>query len=98
MRVYLGSDHAGFELKEHLVAWLTANGHDPVDCGPAVYDAVDDYPPYVLRAAERTVADQGSLGIVIGGPGHGEALPPSKGKGRRARRAWEQAPARPGPE
>ena len=43
MRVYLGSDHAGFELKEHLVAWLTANGHDPVDCGPAVYDAVDDY-------------------------------------------------------
>lgn len=88
MRVYLGSDHAGFELKEHLVAWLTANGHDPVDCGPAVYDAADDYPPYVLRAAERTVADPGSLGIVIGGSGNGEAIAANKVKGVRAALAW----------
>lgn len=44
MRVYLGSDHAGFELKNHLVEWLKANGHEPVDCGPQIYDAVDDYP------------------------------------------------------
>jgi ribose 5-phosphate isomerase B len=90
MRVYLGSDHAGFELKEHLVAWLTANGHDPVDCGPAVYDAVDDYPPYVLRAAERTVADPGSLGIVIGGSGNGEAIAANKVKGVRAALAWNE--------
>ncbi len=39
MRVYLGSDHAGFELKNHLVDWLKANGHEPVDCGPHIYDA-----------------------------------------------------------
>ncbi len=90
MRVYLGSDHAGFELKEHLVAWLTANGHDPVDCGPAVYDAVDDYPTYVLRAAERTVADPGSLGIVIGGSGNGEAIAANKVKGVRAALAWSE--------
>jgi ribose 5-phosphate isomerase B len=90
MRVYLGSDHAGFELKEHLVAWLTANGHDPVDCGPAVYDAVDDYPVYVLRAAERTVADPGSLGIVIGGSGNGEAIAANKVKGVRAALAWSE--------
>lgn len=44
MRVYLGSDHAGFELKNHLVEWLTAHGHEPVDCGPHIYDAQDDYP------------------------------------------------------
>lgn len=44
MRVYLGSDHAGFELKNHLVDWLKAAGHDPVDCGPHIYDAQDDYP------------------------------------------------------
>jgi ribose 5-phosphate isomerase B len=93
MRVYLGSDHAGFELKEHLVAWLTANGHDPVDCGPAVYDAADDYPPYVLRAAERTVADPGSLGIVIGGSGNGEAIAANKVKGVRAALAWNEATA-----
>ncbi|MCW2940072.1 MAG: ribose 5-phosphate isomerase [Actinomycetia bacterium] len=90
MRVYLGSDHAGFELKEHLVAWLTANGHDPVDCGPVVYDAVDDYPVYVLRAAERTVADPGSLGIVIGGSGNGEAIAANKVKGVRAALAWNE--------
>jgi ribose 5-phosphate isomerase B len=93
MRVYLGSDHAGFELKEHLVAWLTANGHDPVDCGPAVYDAVDDYPVYVLRAAERTVADPGSLGIVIGGSGNGEAIAANKVKGVRAALAWSEETA-----
>ena len=57
MRVYLGSDHAGFELKNHLVEWLTAHGHEPVDCGPHIYDAQDDYPPFCLRAAEKTAAD-----------------------------------------
>ncbi|MEU6011765.1 RpiB/LacA/LacB family sugar-phosphate isomerase [Streptomyces sp. NPDC047453] len=36
MRVYLGSDHAGYELRNHLVAWLTAAGHEPVDCGPHI--------------------------------------------------------------
>ena len=51
MRVYLGSDHAGFELKNHLVERLTADGHEPVDCGPHIYDAEDDYPPFCLRAA-----------------------------------------------
>ena len=54
MRVYLGSDHAGYELKNHLVEWLKGAGHEPVDCGPHIYDAEDDYPPFCLRAAERT--------------------------------------------
>ncbi|MQY06338.1 ribose-5-phosphate isomerase [Actinomadura macrotermitis] len=84
MRVFLGCDHAGFELKEHLVSWLKANGHEPVDCGAFVYDGVDDYPPFVLRAAERTVAEPGSLGIVIGGSGNGEAIAANKIKGARA--------------
>jgi ribose 5-phosphate isomerase B len=88
MRVFLGSDHAGYELKEHLVSWLKANGHEAVDCGPAVYDAVDDYPPFVLRAAEATAAEAGSLGIVIGGSGNGEAIAANKVKGVRAALAW----------
>ena len=53
MRVHIGSDHAGFELKNHLVQHLTAAGHDVEDHGPAVYDAVDDYPPYCLRTGRR---------------------------------------------
>jgi ribose 5-phosphate isomerase B len=88
MRVYLGSDHAGFELKNHLVEWLTGNGHQPVDCGPHIYDAVDDYPPFCLRAAERTAADPGSLGVVIGGSGNGEQIAANKVPGIRCALAW----------
>jgi ribose 5-phosphate isomerase B len=88
MRVHIGSDHAGFELKNHLVEHLTGAGHDVVDHGPAVYDAVDDYPPYCLRTAEAVVADTGSLGIVIGGSGNGEQIAANKVKGVRAALAW----------
>src|SRR5262245_45342173 len=88
MRVFLGSDHAGFELKEHLIGWLKANGHEPVDCGAFVYDEIDDYPPFCLRAAEKTVADPGSLGVVIGGSGNGEQIAANKVKGVRAALAW----------
>lgn len=98
MRVFLGSDHAGFELKEHLVGWLVANGHDPVDCGPAEFDAADDYPPFVLQAAERTVAEPGSFGIVIGGSGNGEAIAANKVEGVRAALVWNEDTARLGRE
>ena len=93
MRVYLGSDHAGYELKKHLVAWLEKAGHEPVDCGPLIYDAEDDYPPFCLRAAERTAADPAALGIVIGGSGNGEAIAANKVKGVRAALAWSEQTA-----
>ena len=51
MRVHLGSDHAGFELKTHLIAWLAEHGHEPVDHGAFEYDADDDYPPFCIAAA-----------------------------------------------
>jgi ribose 5-phosphate isomerase B len=98
MHVYLGSDHAGFELKRHLVEWLTAQGHTPHDCGPDQYDDEDDYPPYVLLAATRTVADPGSLGVVIGGSGNGEAIAANKVTGVRAALAWSEETARLGRE
>jgi ribose 5-phosphate isomerase B len=88
MRVFLGSDHAGFELKRRLIDHLTAGGHEPIDCGPFVYDAEDDYPPFVLAAAAATVAEPGSLGIVIGGSGNGEAIAANKVPGVRAALAW----------
>jgi ribose 5-phosphate isomerase B len=98
MRVYLGSDHAGFELKQHFVKWLAEAGHEPIDCGPHIYDAVDDYPPFCLRAAERTAADQEALGAVIGGSGNGEAIAANKVKGVRAALAWSVETARLGRE
>lgn len=94
MRVFLGSDHAGYELKQHLIGWLAGNGHEPVDCGPAEYDAVDDYPPFVLRAAERTAAEPGTMGIVLGGSGNGEAIAANKVKGVRAALVWNEDIAR----
>jgi len=105
MHVYLGSDHAGYELKQHLVEWLTAQGHAAFDCGPAAYDGDDDYPPYVMDyppyvmlAAARTAGDPGSLGIVIGGSGNGEAIAANKVKGVRAALAWSEETARLGRE
>ncbi|MEU4740839.1 ribose-5-phosphate isomerase [Actinosynnema sp. NPDC023658] len=88
MRVYLGSDHAGFELKTHLVKHLTDAGHEVVDVGPAVYDAEDDYPPFCIEAARRVVADEGSLGVVIGGSGNGEQIAANKVPGARAALAY----------
>lgn len=88
VRVYLGSDHAGFELKNHLVKWLAERGHEVTDVGPAAYDAEDDYPPFCVEAARRVVADEGSLGLVLGGSGNGEQIAANKVPGARAALAW----------
>ncbi|MGI8523910.1 MAG: ribose-5-phosphate isomerase [Nocardioides sp.] len=94
MRVHLGSDHAGLELKAHLHDWLVERGHEPVDHGPFVYDADDDYPVFCLRAAAGVVADPGSLGVVIGGSGNGEQIAANKVAGVRAALAWSEETAR----
>jgi ribose 5-phosphate isomerase B len=93
MRVHLGSDHAGLELKDHLLTWLTDQGHEVVDHGPFVYDAVDDYPPFCLRAAEGVAAEPGSFGVVIGGSGNGEQIAANKVKGIRAALVWNEETA-----
>jgi ribose 5-phosphate isomerase B len=88
MRVYLGSDHAGYELKQAIIEHLEAGGHEPVDCGAYTYDAEDDYPAFCIAAAEKTVADKDSLGIVIGGSGNGEQIAANKVPGARCALAW----------
>ncbi len=84
MRLHIATDHAGFEFKEELLAHLTAAGHDVTDHGAFAYDALDDYPEFCFAAAEAVVADQGSLGIVIGGSGNGEQISANKVPGVRA--------------
>ena len=88
MRVHIGSDHAGFELKSHLIGHLSSLGHDVVDVGPATYNAGDDYPPYCIATGLAVLADPGSLGIVIGGSGNGEQIAANKVPGIRAALAW----------
>src|SRR6478736_3591446 len=97
MRVHLGSDHAGLELKDHLLTWLIDNGHEAVDHGPFAYDALDDYPVFCLRAAEGVVADQSdgveALGVVIGGSGNGEQMAANKVIGVRSALVWSEETA-----
>ncbi len=94
MRVHLGSDHAGFELKGLLAAALDAAGHEVVDVGPHRFDPEDDYPAYCLATAAAVVGDAGSLGVVIGGSGNGEQIAANKVTGVRAALAWSTETAR----
>ena len=98
MRVHLGSDHAGHELRLALITHLTQLGFEPVDHGPAAYDAEDDYPPFCLAAADATVKDPGSLGIVVGGSGNGEAIAANKVPGARCALAFSDDTAKLGRE
>lgn len=94
MRIHIGTDHAGFELKNRLVDSLTTKGHDVVDHGALTYDALDDYPPFCFAVGEGVVAEPGSLGIVIGGSGNGEQIAANKVDGIRAALVWNEDTAR----
>ncbi len=94
MRIHIGSDHAGLELKAALIKHLQTKGHSVTDHGPHTYDALDDYPDFCIPTAIATVADSGSLGIVLGGSGNGEQIAANKVRGVRAALAWSPETAR----
>jgi ribose 5-phosphate isomerase B len=93
MRVYLGSDHAGFELKARIVEHLNGLGHEATDCGVHTFDPQDDYPAPCITAAARAIADPGSLAVVIGGSGNGEQIAANKVAGVRAALVWSDETA-----
>ena len=88
MRVHIGSDHAGLELKNALVEHLNSSGHDVVDHCPHVYDALDDYPVFCIPAAQAVANEKGSFGVVLGGSGNGEQMAANKVRGIRAALVW----------
>lgn len=90
MRVHIATDHAGFELKEHLVKVLRDAGYEVIDHGATAYDPNDDYPQMCIEAAEGVVSDAGSLGVVIGGSGNGEQMAANLVKGARAALVWNE--------
>ena len=98
MRLHIGSDHAGLELKNDLLAHLVNSGHDVTDHGPYEYDALDDYPDFCIPAAQAVAKDPTSLGVVIGGSGNGEQISANKVKGIRAVLAWSIETAKLGKE
>jgi ribose 5-phosphate isomerase B len=97
MRIHIATDHAGLDFSTQLQDHLRSAGHDVVDHGPIVYDAVDDYPAFCIRAAQAVVRDQAAgveaLGIVFGGSGNGEQIAANKVEGIRAALVWNLSTA-----
>jgi ribose 5-phosphate isomerase B len=83
MRIAIGADHAGYELKEHLKATLAADGHTVVDCGTDSTDSVD-YPPFCFEVGRLVAGGDVERGIVLGGSGQGEQIAANKVPGVRA--------------
>lgn len=88
MRVHIATDHAAFEVKNYLVSQLEEAGHEVIDHGAHEYDALDDYPDFIIPCAEAVAGAPGELGIVLGGSGNGEQIAANKVKGIRAALAY----------
>lgn len=84
MKIYIASDHAGFELKNHLVDFFISRGDDVDDLGPLTFDANDDYPDYITPCVLKVGNDRDTFGIVLGGSGQGEAMAANRIGGIRA--------------
>ena len=88
MRIHIGSDHAGLDFKNVIIAHLEKAGHEVIDHGPHTFDPLDDYPVFCIPAAQGVANDPGSLGIVLGGSGNGEQIAANKVDGIRAALVW----------
>ena len=84
MKIYLGTDHAGFEMKEELKPFLEELGHEVIDQGASEYNENDDYPDFIVPVAQAVSSDKESKGIILGGTGQGEAIAANRIKGVRA--------------
>jgi len=84
MKIYIGTDHAGFEMKEELKPFLEELGHEVIDQGASEYNEDDDYPDFIIPVAQAVSADKESKGIILGGTGQGEAITANRIKGIRA--------------
>jgi ribose 5-phosphate isomerase B len=83
MKIYLATDHAGFEFKEKIKTFLHEKGYEVEDCGAFTYDKEDDYPDFIVAAARKVSQTPGALGIVLGKSGAGECIVANKIKGIR---------------
>ncbi len=93
MKIYIGSDHTGYELKEKLKKYLSELelGYEVVDKGAFKYDADDDYPDFIEPVAEAVASEEGSLGVILGGSGQGEAMCANRVRGARAAVFYSEA-------
>ncbi|HMS93251.1 MAG TPA: ribose-5-phosphate isomerase [Candidatus Saccharibacteria bacterium] len=98
MRIHIATDHAGLEFKNTLASHLEEQGHEVVDHGAYEYNAEDDYPAFIIAAAEAVAAEQNegieTMGVIFGGSGNGEQMAANKVKGIRAALVWNEATAK----
>lgn len=93
MRIAIASDHAGFNYKSTIAAWLREHGHDVEDFGTDSEASVD-YPDFIVPAARAVAGGACERGIVLGGSGNGEAIAANKIKGVRCTLCWNEESAR----
>ncbi len=84
MKIALGTDHAGFHLKERIKSWLEAEGHAVFDYGAKEEEPGDDYPDYVVPAAKAVASGEAERAVIFGGSGQGEAIAANRVNGVRA--------------
>ena len=84
MKIHLATDHAGLDLKNSIREYLINQGYDVKDHGAYEYDALDDYPDFIIPCAKAVSKDLNSRGIIFGGSGQGEAMAANRIKGVRA--------------
>lgn len=84
MKIFLGTDHAGFALKETIKEYLVSLGHAVEDLGAHVFAKEDDYPDFVVPVARATALSSGARGIIFGRTGEGEAMAANRVAGARA--------------
>ena len=93
MKIAIGTDHAGYQLKELLKGRLAAAGHQVLDQGTHSEEPVD-YPEFIQAVAERVIRGEAERGIVLGGSGNGEAMAANRWRGVRCALTWNVEAAR----
>lgn len=92
MRIHIATDHAGLEFKDKLSEHLNQLNYEVIDHGAHDYNPTDDYPEFIISAAEAVARDQAegtvALGVIFGGSGNGEQMAANKVKGIRAALVW----------
>lgn len=94
MKIFIGADHNGWELKEKLERYLKGKGHEVIDEGNQTYQKGDDFPIYGARVATAVLSNKGSTGILLCGSGQGVCIAANRYKGIRASLVWNESEAR----
>ena len=94
MKIFIGADHNGFDLKEQLEKHLKNQGHEVVDKGNQQLDKDDDFPMFGAQVATSVLAEDGSMGILLCGSGQGVCIAANRFKGIRASLVWDEEEAK----